>query len=240
MESFAMGKRIVVLTGAGVSAESGLSTYRDSGGTWDNYDPMVVASIQGWYSDPATVLSFYNGLRRRIEKCQPNSAHLDIAALEKDYDVVVVTQNVDDLHERAGSTHVIHLHGEASKVRPQDCFNDRDGFSEKSVVEVGYSPVNIGDTDSRGVQLRPHIVFFGEAVPRMDDAIRAVKKADIVLIVGTSLQVYPAASLYHYAPYDAKIYLIDPKDVPVSEKRITLIRDVATRGMKTFLSLIGA
>lgn len=228
-------KKIVVLTGAGVSAESGLSTYRDSGGTWDNYDPMVVASIQGWYNDPKTVLSFYNGLRTRMAACKPNSAHLDIAALEKDYDVTVVTQNVDDLHERAGSTKIIHLHGEATKVRPQDCFTDRDGFSERSVVDVGYSPVNLGDTDSRGVQLRPHIVFFGEAVPKMDDAIRAVEKADIVLIVGTSLQVYPAASLYHYAPYNAPIFIIDPKDVPAYEKRITHIRDVATRGMKTFL-----
>ena len=127
-----MKKKIVVLTGAGVSAESGLSTYRDSGGTWDNYDPMVVASIHGWYTDPRTVLDFYNGLRKRIEACKPNSAHLDIAALERDYDVTVVTQNVDDLHERAGSTHIIHLHGEASKVRPEDTFCDRDGFSEKA------------------------------------------------------------------------------------------------------------
>ena len=231
-------KKIVVLTGAGVSAESGLSTYRDSGGTWDNYDPMVVASIQGWYSDPRTVLSFYNGLRKRMAACQPNSAHRDIAALEKDYDVTVVTQNVDDLHERAGSTKVIHLHGEATKVRPEDRFNDRDGYSEKSVRDIGYSPVNLGDTDERGVQLRPHIVFFGEAVPKMEDAIRAVEKADIVLIVGTSLQVYPAASLYHYAPHDTPVFIIDPKDVPAYEKRITHIRDVATRGMKTFLEKI--
>ena len=233
-------KKIVVLTGAGVSAESGLSTYRDSGGTWDNYDPMVVASIQGWYNDPKTVLNFYNGLRKRMAACQPNSAHKDIAALEKEYDVTVITQNVDDLHERAGSSKIIHLHGEATKVRPQDCFNDRDGFSERSVVDVGYAPVNLGDTDTRGVQLRPHIVFFGEAVPKMDDAIRAVEKADIVLIVGTSLQVYPAASLYHYAPYDTPIFIIDPKDVPAYEKRITHIRDVATRGMKTFLEKIKA
>ena len=231
-------KKIVVLTGAGVSAESGLSTYRDSGGTWDNYDPMVVASIQGWYNDPDTVLRFYNGLRTRMAACKPNSAHLDIAALEKDYDVTVITQNVDDLHERAGSTKIIHLHGEATKVRPEDTFNDYDGFSERSVVDVGYAPVNIGDKDARGVQLRPHIVFFGEAVPKMDAAIRAVEKADIVLIVGTSLQVYPAASLYHYAPAGAPVFIIDPKDVPAYEKRIVHIRDVATRGMKTFLEKI--
>ena len=228
-------KKIVVLTGAGVSAESGLSTYRDSGGTWDNYDPMVVASIQGWYNDPETVLSFYNGLRTRMHNCQPNSAHRDIAALEKDYDVTVITQNVDDLHERAGSTHIIHLHGEATKVRPEDTFNDYDGFSERAVKDVGYAPVNLGDKDARGVQMRPHIVFFGEAVPKMTEAIQAVEKADVVLIVGTSLQVYPAASLYHYAPSGTPIFIIDPKDVPAYDKRITHIKDVATRGMKTFL-----
>ena len=230
-----MKKKIVVLTGAGVSAESGLSTYRDSGGTWDNYDPMVVASIQGWYNDPRTVLEFYNGLRTRMHGCQPNSAHRDIAALEKDNDVVVVTQNVDDLHERAGSTNIIHLHGEATKVRPEDTFNDYDGFSEKAVVDVGYAPVCLGDKDKRGVQLRPHIVFFGEAVPKMDAAIRAVEQADVVLIVGTSLQVYPAASLYHYAGPRVPIFIIDPKDVPARDRRITHIQDVATRGMKTFL-----
>ena len=231
-------KKIVVLTGAGVSAESGLSTYRDSGGTWDNYDPMVVASIQGWYNDPKTVLDFYNGLRTRMAACKPNSAHLDIAALEKNYDVTVITQNVDDLHERAGSSKIIHLHGEATKVRPEDTFNDYDGFSEKAVVDVGYDAVRLGDKDKRGVQLRPHIVFFGEAVPKMEDAIRAVEQADIVLIVGTSLQVYPAASLYHYAGAGVPIFIIDPKDVPAYEKRITHIRDVATRGMKTFLEKI--
>ena len=233
-----MKKKIVVLTGAGVSAESGLSTYRDSGGTWDNYDPMVVASIQGWESDPGTVLDFYNGLRTRMKGCQPNSAHLDIAALEKSFDVTVITQNVDDLHERAGSSHIIHLHGEATKVRPNDCFNERDGYSERSVIDVGYSPVRLGDKDARGVQLRPHIVFFGEAVPRIEDAIRAVEKADILLIVGTSLSVYPAASLYHYAGPDTPIYIIDPKDVPARDRRITHIRDVATRGMKTFIAQI--
>ena len=228
-------KKIVVLTGAGVSAESGLSTYRDSGGTWDNYDPMVVASIQGWYADPKTVLDFYNGLRTRMAACQPNSAHKDIAALEKEYDVTVITQNVDDLHERAGSTDIIHLHGEATKVRPQDRFNDYDGYSERSVIDVGYNPVRLGDKDARGVQLRPHIVFFGEAVPKMNDAIRAVEQADVVLIVGTSLQVYPAASLYHYAGPGVPIFIIDPKEVPAYDKRITHIRDVATRGMKVFL-----
>ena len=233
-----MKKKIVILTGAGVSAESGLSTYRDSGGTWDNYDPMVVASIQGWNADPGTVLEFYNGLRKRMAACQPNSAHRDMAALEKEYDVTVITQNVDDLHERAGSTDIIHLHGEATKVRPEDTFNDFDGFSERAVKDVGYAPVNLGDTDARGVQMRPHIVFFGEAVPKMDVAIRSVEKADVVLIVGTSLQVYPAASLYHYAGPGVPIFIIDPKDVPAYDRRITHIRDVATSGMKVFLEKV--
>ena len=233
-----MKKKIAVLTGAGVSAESGLSTYRDSGGTWDNYDPMVVASAEGWRRDPGTVLSFYNGLRKRMAACQPNSAHLDIAALEKDYDVTVITQNVDDLHERAGSTRIIHLHGEATKIRPEDSFNDWDGFSEKRVVDIGYNEVRLGDRDSRGVQMRPHIVFFGEAVPKLREAIDAVSEADVLLIVGTSLQVYPAASLYHYADPRVPIYIIDPKDVPAHEPRITHIRDVATRGMKTFLAAL--
>lgn len=229
--------KICVLTGAGVSAESGLSTYRDSGGTWDNYDPMVVASIQGWHSDPETVLSFYNGLRKRMAACKPNSAHLDIAALEKEHEVVVITQNVDDLHERAGSSHIIHLHGEATKIRPEDCFNEYDRFSEKKVKDIGYSEVKIGDKDGRGVQYRPHIVFFGEAVPKMDEAIKAVEEADVLLIVGTSLQVYPAASLYHYARYDAPVFIVDPADVPVPQ-RVVHIREKATNGLKTFISAL--
>ena len=228
-------KKIVVLTGAGVSAESGLSTYRDSGGTWDNYDPMVVASIQGWYKSPGTVLNFYNGLRQRIKACLPNSAHLDIAGLERDYDVTVITQNVDDLHERAGSTNIIHLHGEASKVRPEDCFNDADSFSEKRVRDIGYGEVNLGDTDERGVQLRPHIVFFGEAVPKMDEAIAATEKADIFLVVGTSMQVYPAASLALYVAPGTPVYFIDPRDVTM-QRRAVHIQDVATRGMKRFIA----
>lgn len=231
-------KKIAVLTGSGVSAESGLSTYRDNGGTWDNYDPMEVASIDGWRKNPAVVLEFYNGLRTRMQACRPNSAHLDIAALEKDYDVTVITQNVDDLHERAGSTNIIHLHGEATKVRPEDSFNDWDGYSEKRVVDIGYSAVHLGDKDSRGIQLRPHIVFFGEAVPKLREAVDAVAEADIVLIIGTSLSVYPAASLYHYARPDAPVYIIDPAEVPAHEKQVIHLHDVATSGMKTFLRLL--
>ena len=206
-----MKKRLAVLTGAGVSAESGLGTYRDNGGLWDNYDPMEVASIEGWYRDRSKVLEFYNMQREHLRDARPNDAHRAIADLEKDYIVDVITQNVDNLHERAGSTHVVHLHGEATKVRPENSYNDEDGFSEK---------------------------FFGEAVPKMEQAIDLVSKADIVLIVGTSLQVYPAAGLYRYADPDAPIYIIDPADVPLFDKRIVHIRKVATEGMKDFVQML--
>lgn len=225
-------KKIAVLTGAGVSAESGLGTYRDNGGLWDNYDPMEVASIDGWYRNRKLVLDFYNAQRSKLRDCRPNAAHLAIAALEKDYDVTVITQNVDNLHERAGSTRIIHLHGEVTKVRPENCFTDSDGYSEKTVFDVGYDPVNLGDKAPNGAQLRPHIVFFGEAVPKMERAIEAVSAADAVIIVGTSLSVYPAAGLYRYAGYDVPIYIIDPADVPLRDRRITQIKAVATEGMR--------
>lgn len=233
-----MKKRIAVLTGAGVSAESGLGTYRDNGGLWDSYDPMEVASIEGWMRNPSLVLDFYNMQRARLKDTLPNEAHRLIAALEDDFRVDVITQNVDNLHERAGSTHVIHLHGEATKVRPENTFNDEDGFSEKYVFDIGYDKVRLGDKAVNGAQLRPHIVFFGEAVPKMEQAVDIVCDADIVLIVGTSLQVYPAAGLYRYARPEAPIYIIDPADVPLFDNRIVHIRKVATLGMKDFLEKI--
>ena len=231
-------KKIVVLSGAGVSAESGLMTYRDNGGMWDNYDPMEVASIQGWCIDRKKVLDFYNGLRKRVQAVRPNDAHRLIASLEEKYDVKVITQNVDNLHERAGSTHVVHLHGETTKVRPENTFNDEDGFSEKYVFDIGGDEIHLGDKGANGAQLRPHIVFFGEAVPKMEQAIDLVEKADIVLIVGTSLQVYPAAGLYRYASYDTPVYIIDPAEVPLHDPRIKHIRKVATEGMKDFIGLL--
>ena len=233
-----MKKRIAVLTGAGVSAESGLGTYRDNGGLWDNYDPMEVASIEGWYRNRKLVLDFYNMQRSKLEGTSPNEAHRLIASLEDDYTVDVITQNVDNLHERAGSTHVVHLHGEATKVRPENTYNDEDGFSEKYVFDIGYDSIGLGDKGVNGAQLRPHIVFFGEAVPKMEQAVDLVSKADIVLIVGTSLQVYPAAGLYRYAPCSAPIYIIDPAEVPLFDKRIKHIRKVATEGMKEFVALL--
>lgn len=233
-----MKKKIVVLTGAGVSAESGVSTFRDSDGLWENHKVDDVASIEGWYRNPSLVLDFYNARRAQLPQVHPNSAHIAIAELENDYDVTVVTQNVDNLHERAGSTRIIHLHGELTKVRPENCCNDRDGYSEETVFDIGADAVNIGDLAPNGAQLRPHIVWFGEAVPKIDKAIDAVEAADVLLIVGTSLQVYPAAGLYRYARMDTPIYIIDPKDVPVRDGRITHIKEVATKGMEVFKNIL--
>ena len=233
-----MKKRIAVLTGAGVSAESGLGTYRDNGGLWDNYDPMVVASAEGWARNPGLVLDFYNMQREKLREVRPNEAHRLIAELEKDYTVDVITQNVDNLHERAGSTHVVHLHGEVTKIRPENTCNDYDGFSEKYVVDIGYDAVRLGDKAPNGAQYRPHIVFFGEAVPKIERAADLVSEADIVLIVGTFLQVYPAAGLYRYARAEAPIYLIDPAEVRLFDSRIRHIQKVATEGMQEFVAML--
>ena len=231
-------KKIVVLTGAGVSAESGVSTFRDSDGLWENHNVEDVASIEGWYRNPQLVLDFYNARRAQLPTVKPNAAHLAIADLEQEYKVTVVTQNVDNLHERAGSTKIIHLHGELTKVRPENCCNERDGFSEETVFDIGSDEIHIGDLAPNGAQLRPHIVWFGEAVPKIEAAIDAVEAADILLIVGTSLQVYPAAGLYRYAKMDTPIYIIDPKDVPARDGRITHIKEVATKGMEVFKNIL--
>lgn len=235
--SLAGKKKIAVLTGAGVSAESGLATFRGNNGLWGKYDPDEVASIEGWYRNRRLVLNFYNDLRRTLGEVKPNAAHYAIAALEKEYSVTVITQNVDNLHERAGSTKVLHLHGEATKVRPEDGIYDRT-YSEEEVIDIGYDEVHFGDKAPNGSQLRPHIVFFGEAVPNIEKAIDIVSAADIMLIVGTSLNVYPAAGLYRYASNGVPIYLIDPEDVAVNDPRITHIREVATKGMETFRKLL--
>ena len=231
-------KKIVVLTGAGVSAESGVSTFRDSDGLWENHKVEDVASIEGWYRNPQLVLDFYNARRSQLQTVKPNAAHVAIAGLENEYKVTVVTQNVDNLHERAGSTKIIHLHGELTKVRPENCCNERDGFSEATVFDIGSDEIHIGDLAPNGAQLRPHIVWFGEAVPKIEAAIDAVEAADVLLIVGTSLQVYPAAGLYRYAKMDTPIYIIDPKDVPVRDGRITHIKEVATKGMEVFKNIL--
>ncbi len=227
-------KNLVVLTGAGVSAESGIATFRDNGGLWDKYDPQVVASIEGWYANKALVLDFYNKRRKELASALPNDAHKAIAALQDRFNVHVITQNVDNLHERAGSSNVLHLHGELTKVRPENCCNEQDGFSEKSVFDIGYGEIHLGDLAPNGHQLRPHIVWFGEPVPKIEKAIDIVSKADLLLIVGTSLSVYPAAGLYRYAGPDTPIYIIDPGSVPLHDSRITHIKEKATSGMSIF------
>ncbi|HIR83394.1 MAG TPA: NAD-dependent deacylase [Candidatus Cryptobacteroides pullicola] len=234
-----MGKPVIaVLSGAGISAESGLKTFRDSGGLWEGYDPMQVASAEGWQKNPGLVLDFYNDRREKLRDASPNEAHRLLAGLEDSWTVDVITQNVDNLHERAGSTHVLHLHGELTKIRPENTCNDRDGFSEKYVVDIGYGRVSLGDLAPNGAQYRPHIVFFGEAVPKIERAIDLVSRCDVMLIVGTSLQVYPAAGLYRYAPADTPVYIVDPAPLSVRDKRVTHIRKVATEGVKECLEML--
>ena len=234
-----MGKPVIaVLSGAGISAESGLKTFRDSGGLWEGYDPMQVASAEGWQKNPGLVLDFYNDRREKLRDASPNEAHRLLAGLEDKWTVDVITQNVDNLHERAGSTHVLHLHGELTKIRPENTCDDRDGFSEKYVVDIGYGRVSLGDLAPNGAQYRPHIVFFGEAVPKIERAIDLVSRCDVMLIVGTSLQVYPAAGLYRYAPADTPVYIVDPAPLPVRDKRVTHIRKVATEGVKECLEIL--
>ena len=234
-----MRKKVVVLSGAGLSAESGISTFRDSGGLWEQYDVIEVASAPGWKKNPALVLDFYNKRRAHLAHVEPNRAHFDIAALEKDYDVVVVTQNVDNLHEKAGSSKVIHLHGELTKVRPEDSYTEDDGYDESRVKDVGFSAIKIGDVDERGVQYRPHIVFFGEAVPKLRDALRELIEADFMIIVGTSLLVQPAASMWRYTPVDCPVYVVDPEDTPIDgEESVVHIKDKATTGVAKAIKMI--
>lgn len=222
-------KHIVVLTGAGMSAESGIKTFRDADGLWEGHDVMKVASPQGFISDPELVLDFYNQRRRQLLEVKPNAAHTSLANLEKEYKITIVTQNVDDLHERAGSTNVIHLHGELLKVR--STYNEFD-------VQEWKTDLILGDKCSRGHQLRPHIVWFGEAVPMIDRAMSICQTADILLIIGTSMQVYPAASLIHYVNSETKIYYIDPKPAIESNKQISVIAEKATTGLKNAIHLI--
>ncbi len=232
-------KKVVVLSGAGISAESGISTFRDNGGLWEQYDVMEVASAQGWKKNPGLVLNFYNMRRAQLASVEPNRAHLDIAALEKDYDVVVVTQNVDNLHEKAGSSRVIHLHGELTKVRPEDSYTEEDGYDESRVKDVGFSAVKLGDVDGRGVQYRPHIVFFGEAVPKLSDALRELVEADYMIIVGTSLLVQPAASLWQFTPVDCPVYVVDPEDTPIDgEESVIHIKDKASTGVAKAIAML--
>ena len=215
-------KKIVILTGAGISAESGISTFRDSDGLWEHYRVEDVATHEAYERIPELVLHFYNERRRQLYNVEPNEAHRQLARLEQKYDVQIVTQNIDDLHERAGSSHVLHLHGELSKGRSD--------VNPDIIVEVGNRDINLGDLAPDGTQLRPHIVWFGEAVPNIEPAAELCSQADIFIVVGTSMVVYPAAGLIHYVPRDAECYVVDPKEVPVSRK-VTFIKEVATKGV---------
>lgn len=222
---------LVVLTGAGVSAESGISTFRDSGGLWDKYPVMDVASADGFARNPALVHEFYNTRRRELLTVEPNDAHRAIAELEKWYDVDVITQNVDNLHERGGSTRVLHLHGELMKVRSM--------IRPERVYEL--TPDNLTTSpetrDSYGDPVRPHIVFFQEAVPNIEPAVEIMEKADIVVIIGTSMAVYPAAGLIHYARRGVPVYYIDPNPAAVPDG-VTVIRATATEGMRRLVETL--
>lgn len=217
-------KKIAVLTGAGISAESGISTFRDSGGLWENYDIMEVASPEGWRKNPDLVLEFYNQRRKQLNTVKPNDAHYYLKKLEDKYSVHIITQNVDDLHERAGSSSVLHLHGELLKVRSE---------KNEDLIYDCADEIKMGDRAEDGAQLRPHIVWFGEMVPMLSKAVEIVGAADILLVIGTSLQVYPAASLVHYLGEGKPIYLIDPAEMTVSGIRnLTIIQKTATEGVK--------
>ncbi|MFD0837056.1 NAD-dependent deacetylase [Mariniflexile aquimaris] len=222
-------KHIVVLTGAGMSAESGIKTFRDADGLWEGYDVTEVASPIGFANNPALVLDFYNQRRRQLFEVKPNAAHFDLAQLEAHFKVSIVTQNIDDLHERAGSTNVVHLHGELLKVRST--------FDSNHIIEWKTDLV-LGDTCNKGYQLRPHIVWFGEPVPMIEKAMEICKTADTLIIIGTSMQVYPAANLMHYVPQLTPIYFIDPKPAIKSFRNITVIRENATVGIKKVLELL--
>jgi NAD-dependent deacetylase len=217
-------KKIVVLSGAGISAESGIATFRDSNGLWENHRIEDVATPQGWQKNRELVLDFYNQRRKQAIEVQPNAGHCALAKLEKYYDMTIVTQNVDGLHEKAGSTHVMHLHGELSK--------SRSSVDESLIYDIEGWEIKLGDRCEKGSQLRPHIVWFGEAVPMMEEAIDIALSADIFIVVGTSLVVYPAAGLVDFIPETVPIYVVDP-NLPEVKKRpnLTLIGEPASIGM---------
>lgn len=229
-------KKVVVLTGAGMSAESGISTFRDNNGLWEQYKVEDVASIEGWYRDPALMTRFYNERRLQLPTVKPCHGHELVAELEKHFEVTVVTQNVDDLHERAGSSNIIHLHGELMKVT-----SSRDPNNPRYIKTLPADDlvVEMGDLAEDGSQIRPFIVWFGEAVPRIEDAIMETSKADIYIVIGTSLNVYPAAGLLNYVAEDTPIYLIDPKDVNFfGYHKINHIKKGASEGMQEIMELL--
>lgn len=221
-------KKIVVLTGAGISAESGINTFRDADGLWEGHDIMEVASPVGWNKNPGLVLDFYNKRRKQLLQVQPNSAHYTLAKLEEEYDVHIITQNVDDLHERAGSSKVLHLHGELLKARST--------LDEEYIIECT-NDILEGDCCPKNGQMRPHIVWFGEAVPAIEEAIEITENADVVAVIGTSLQVYPAAGLMSYAPNHSPVFYIDPKPAGMYglSNQVEIIPATATLGVPIFV-----
>ncbi len=217
-------KKLVILTGAGMSAESGLKTFRDSGGLWEQYKVEEVASIEGWYRNPGLVQKFYNERRRQLKNAECNAGHRGLVAMEKDFDVHIITQNVDNLHEKAGSASVLHLHGLLTQARSSS--------NPNLVTEIGYREIMPGEKASDGTPLRPNIVWFGEAVPAMEEAAKIASQADIFVVIGTSLNVYPAAGLIQYVPVKTPVYLIDPKPVTVhSSHKTEYIAEGAGKGV---------
>jgi NAD-dependent deacetylase len=227
-------KKIVVLSGAGISADSGLKTFRDMGGLWENFKIEEVATPEGWAANPALVLDFYNQRRLQAFDAQPNAGHKALADLEADFEVQIITQNVDNLHEKAGSTNVMHLHGELSKVRST--------LNENLIYDVQNKSISIGDTAEDGAQLRPHIVWFGEDVPLIEEAARICETADIFIVVGTSLGVYPAAGLINYVPTNSPRFVIDPGLVhySFSTKNTEFIQESAKEGLPALLKRLRA
>lgn len=225
-------KHIVVLTGAGMSAESGIATFRDSGGLWEQYAVEDVATPEGYRRNPQLVLDFYNARRKAAFDAKPNKGHIGLAEMEADYKVSIITQNVDDLHERAGSTHVLHLHGELSKVR---------STADPSLIYTLTSDnweIKLGDKCEKGSQLRPHIVWFGEAVPMIEKAVDIVHTADILVVIGTSLNVYPAAGLLNYVRSGTPVYLIDPNDVSIHQPDVCFIKKGASEGVAQLRNIL--
>ena len=218
-----MKKKVVVLTGAGISAESGISTFRDSDGLWEQYRVEDVATHEAYLRNPELVLNFYNERRRQLFQVKPNEGHRQLVRLEEKYDVQIITQNIDNLHEQAGSTHVLHLHGELTKAR-----SDR---NDNLIIDIGDRDIHLGDKAPDGAQLRPHIVWFGEAVSNIEPASEMCEQADYFIVVGTSMNVYPAAGLIHYVPRSAPCFLVDPKAVPIS-RPITIVQEKAGTGVK--------
>lgn len=226
-------KKIVVLTGAGISVESGIKAFRSEDGLWENYPVEEVATHGAWFRNPQLILDFYNTMRKSLEEKQPNPAHICIAEKEKDFDITVVTQNVDNLHERAGSSKVIHLHGELTKA----C-SSKDETDESCFVEIGYNSIQMGDKAKDGSQLRPQIVFFEEAVPNITPAAKLVSEADILMVVGTSMQVYPAAGLVGYVKEGTPIYFVDPQPRVSALKNLTVIAEPASVGVPKAFEMI--